>query len=216
MRIIALADMHGNTRHLKTIAHDLHTADVVLLVGDLATFRYDAAVEVIEAVRAYNDRLLAVPGNCDEPRLSAFLSDEGINLDGGMAIIDDVAFAGLGGSLPCPIKTPNEYTEAELEATLKRAIADLPLDMVHVLVSHQPPFDTVTDLANTREHVGSKAVRSTIVRLQPLACFTGHIHEGRGMDNIGHTKIVNPGPFWEGTYAYAEIDGQLETLEIRG
>ena len=216
MRIVALADMHGNTRHLENIAHALRTADVVILVGDLATFRHDAAVEVVEAVRAYNERLLAVPGNCDDPSLGAFLSEEGINLDGRTAIIDGVAFAGLGGSLPCPVKTPNEYSEGELEATLKKATDALPSNMAHILVSHQPPFDTTTDLANTGKHVGSKAVRATIIRLQPLVCFTGHIHEGRGVDSIGNTMIVNPGPFWEGTYAYAEIDDGLEILEIRG
>lgn len=216
MLIVALGDMHGNTRHLENIARDLRAADVVLLVGDLATFRHDDAVEVVEAVRAYNDHLLAVPGNCDAPSVGDYLSQEGINLDGRMTIIDDVAFAGLGGSLPCPIRTANEYSDKELGETLKRATDALPSDMSHVLVSHQPPFNTTTDLANTGKHVGSKAVRSAIVRLQPLVCFTGHIHEGRGVDRIGDTRIVNPGPFWQGTYAYAEIDDKLETLEIRG
>ncbi len=216
MIIVALADMHGNTHHLEKIAHDLRAADVTLLVGDLATFRHDAAVEVVEAVRAYNERLLAVPGNCDAPSLGDYLTQEGINLDGRTAVIDDVAFVGLGGSLPCPIATPNEYSEEELEATLQRALDDLPSDMPHVLVSHQPPFDTTTDLANAGEHVGSRAVRSAIARLQPLVCFTGHIHEGRGTDSIGNTRIVNPGPFWQGTYAYAEIDDGVELLEIRG
>lgn len=215
MIIVSLADIHGNTRHLENIAHDLRAADVVLLVGDLATFRHDAAVEVIEAVRAYNERLLAVPGNCDAPSLGDFLSKEGLNLDGRTTVIDGVAFAGLGGSLPCPIGTPNEYSEEELEATLQKALDDLPPDVPHVLVSHHPPFDTTTDLANTGEHVGSKAVRSAIARLQPLVCFTGHIHEGRGTDSIGNTIIANPGPFWRGTYVYAEIDGGVETLEIR-
>ncbi len=216
MIIVALADIHGNTQHLKAIAHDLRAADVVLLVGDLATFRHEAALEVLEAVRAYNERLLTVPGNCDAPSLGDHLSREGINLDGGTAVVDGVGLAGLGGSLPCPMGTPNEYTEEELEATLKRATDDLPPDMPHVLVSHQPPFDTVADLARTGKHVGSRAVRAAIVRLQPLVCFTGHIHEGRGTDSIGDTMIVNPGPFWAGTYAYAEIDGELKVLEIRG
>ncbi|MFP3897247.1 MAG: metallophosphoesterase family protein, partial [Anaerolineales bacterium] len=216
MIIVALADMHGSTRHLENIAHDLHAADVVLLVGDLATFRHDAAVEVVEAVEAYNEHLLAVPGNCDDPGLGDYLSQKDINLDGRTAVIGGVVLAGLGGSLPCPIKTPNEYSDEELEATLKKATDDLPPDMPHVLVSHQPPFDTVTDLANTGKHVGSRAVRAAIARLQPLVCFTGHIHEGRGTDRIGTTVIVNPGPFWQGTYAYAEIDAGVEVLEIRG
>jgi Icc-related predicted phosphoesterase len=37
------------------------------------------------------------------------------------------------------------------------------------------------------------------------------------IDVIGRTQIINPGPLWEGHYAYAEIvEGQVKVLEIRG
>jgi Icc-related predicted phosphoesterase len=49
-------------------------------------------------------------------------------------------------------------------------------------------------------------------------CFTGHIHEGIGIDRIGRTVIVNPGPFRSGHYAYAEINvtpARADITEIR-
>jgi len=48
-----------------------------------------------------------------------------------------------------------------------------------------------------------------------LICFTGHIHEAQGIDSIAGTKVVNPGPFREGGYAYVRINEKVEEVEIR-
>jgi len=53
-------------------------------------------------------------------------------------------------------------------------------------------------------------------RMQPVLCVTGHIHEGRGMDSIGRTRVVNPGPLSRGGYVYARVGRRVEALEIRG
>ena len=49
-----------------------------------------------------------------------------------------------------------------------------------------------------------------------MVCFTGHIHEGQGIDSIGKTKVVNPDPLREGGYVLARVEDQIEVLEIRG
>lgn len=48
-----------------------------------------------------------------------------------------------------------------------------------------------------------------------MLCFTGHIHEGRGMDSIGRTKVVHPGPLWMRRYAYATVGEEIAELRIR-
>ena len=63
------------------------------------------------------------------------------------------------------------------------------------------------DLASKGMHVGSGSVRSLVEEFQPLFCLCGHIHEGRGLDSIGDTQIINPGPFKEGWYAVIDIAG---------
>lgn len=81
MIIVALADIHDNLESLRSISDDLSAADLVLLVGDLTNFgREEAATRVIQAVRKYNGRILAVPGNCDYPEVDAYLAGEGVNL----------------------------------------------------------------------------------------------------------------------------------------
>ena len=217
MIIVALSDIHGNTKHLRAIAHDLSVADVVLLVGDLTNFgRRRHASRVVHAVQQYNDRILAVPGNCDYPEVDASLTIEGISLHRKCVTVDGIAFLGVGGSLPCPTRTPNEFTEGELQAFLDEASSNLDPLMPVILVSHQPPYRTIADFAWIGQHVGSQSIRTFITQVQPMVCFTGHIHEGRGIDAIGETKVINPGPLREGGYAYTEVNRQVEVVEIRG
>ena len=219
MIIVALADIHDNIKRLGGISHDLSAADVVLLVGDLTHFGgRDDASSVVRAVREYNGYILAVPGNCDYPGVDAYLTSTGINLHRKCITVDQIAFLGVGGSLPCPGRTPNEFTEGELRTFLAEASANLDPTMPTILVSHQPPSLTVTDLVQNGQHVGSESIRTFITQVQPIVCLTAHIHEGRGIDTIGKTQILNPGPLKEGGYAYVEVDSQrqVEVAEIRG
>ena len=121
----------------------------------------------------------------------------------------------MGLSLPGILPTPNEITESDFEKLFSQVTADLQPNQPETLVCHQPPYNTQNDLAQGKIHVGSKAVRAIIEKRQPLICFTGHIHEGTGIDTIGKTKIVNPGPLSEGKYAYAEVTiDRIQALEI--
>lgn len=71
-------------------------------------------------------------------------------------------------------------------------------DALYVL--HSPPRDTACDQAGARAHVGSRAIRAFVERLQPPLVLSGHIHEsprvsGAWRDAIGRTVVVNPGQF---------------------
>jgi Icc-related predicted phosphoesterase len=126
------------------------------------------------------------------------------------------SFYGLGGSLPCPGKTPAEYTEEEYGLFVSSMVKRYIPESQDILLSHQPPFNTVNDEVEPGIHVGSRVIREFIEWLQPVVVFTGHIHEGIGIDKIGKARVINPGPFIDGRYAYAQIiDGQIIDLEIR-
>jgi len=65
-------------------------------------------------------------------------------------------------------------------------------------------------------HVGSREIRRFIEMGKPFLCITGHIHESRGVDEIGETRIVNPGAFKNGNYAVIEIDNmQVKDVSLR-
>ncbi|MCP4213188.1 MAG: serine/threonine protein phosphatase, partial [bacterium] len=198
------------------IQDSLSSADLVLLVGDLTTggVATDAS-RVVDAVRRYNRSILAVPGNWDGPEISEYLDREGINLHAEKVVLGGITFIGVGASLPA-IDAPNEILESDFESFLGKAVSGIDPAKPKILVCHQPPIRTVTDKLWNGSYAGSETIRTFIETMQPLVCFTGHIHEGKGIDRIGNTRIINPGPLWEGGFAYAEISGQkIEILEIR-
>lgn len=218
MRIVAISDIHGRIERLPVAEQDLRDADWVLLTGDITNFgRREQAVSMLGPIVELNDQILAVPGNCDYPEVESYLTEMGINLHAAARRADGVAIVGLGGSLPGPAPTPNEYSERQIEAFLQSALEGLEEDLPLILNSHQPPADTSADRLPDGSHVGSVAVRSFIEAQRPLACVTGHIHEGVGVDTIGPTQVINPGPLNTGRYAFLEVErGELVSAEIRG
>lgn len=211
MYVIALPDLHGDARLLPLLAAEFARADAVLLVGDLTTGGLpDPARHIVQTLRQHTKQVLAVCGNWDTQATAAYLSAEGINLEDGPHTLGDVTFFGVGGSLGTGAGSPNEYTEAVYAARFATLQASVLQARCAVIVCHQPPFRTLCDRAQFGQHVGSLEVRRFLERTRPLACVTGHIHEGIGVDKIGRTTVVNPGPLWMGGYATLHIDdGEL-------
>ena len=206
MVVIGMSDIHGKLSAIERMASVLGRADLVLLAGDITHFgREDAARQIIAGVRRYAPAVLAVSGNCDHAGVERVLFEEGVACHGDCVLSGGVGFVGLSGSLRTPFHTPGEYTEESLAAALAKAGKTLDPTRPLVLVSHQPPLDTSCDRLADGSHVGSAAVRRFIEQHQPLLCLTGHIHEAGGIDRIGRTQVVNPGPAWSGGYMRAEI-----------
>ncbi len=79
-----------------------------------------------------------------------------------------------------------------------------------VLASHYPPCGTNVDKAwNGGVHIDSRPVHRLIERVKPLAILRVHVHEFRGVDKLGNTIIVNPGPLINGYYVIIDIDGAV-------
>ncbi len=206
MIITVLSDIHGNIEKIEKISDELTKSDIVLVCGDITHFGREKEVrQIISKIVDFQPNILAVTGNCDYPEVEYFLLKEGISINKRSAIFEGFGFVGLGGSLPCPGQTPNEFTEEEFEESLSVACSSLYHAIPTVFVVHHPPFNTATDTAKSGKHVGSVSVRKYIEVYRPLACFCGHIHESKGQDKINETFIVNPGPFKEGNYALVKI-----------
>jgi len=216
MIVINIADIHGNAKPISEMGAALSSADLILLSGDITHFGGEKeASQIIDLIRNYNSNILAVTGNCDTKEVDSYLDSENIQIHGRHIEIDGVSVFGAGGSLPCPSPTPNIYTETEYFDIFKRASEGIEKNSLKIMVSHQPPIDTLNDTVSTGAHVGSETVRVFIEKFEPLVCFTGHIHEAPGIDEIGITKIINPGPLGTRSYAYLEISDQIDKLEIR-
>ena len=216
MKLVVLTDIHNHVLTINQIGRTLMEADYVLLAGDLTTFgNAQDAQKVIDAIANYNQNILAVPGNCDPASVATFLNEKKLNLDNQVREIDGYFFFGIGGSLPAPGTTPNELYEEQFSDILNQLRPKIKEPHKWIFLIHQPPFNTIADRLSANRHVGSKALRNFVKEVQPLVYFTGHIHEGRGTDQIGQTVVVNPGPFHYGNFAVAEIAGTSVNVELR-
>ncbi len=216
MWIIALTDIHGAARMVEEVSGQLADADLVLIAGDITHFgRRAEAGQIIGTIEQHNPHILAVAGNCDHLEVAHYLSDRHMNLDTSYVVREGIAFVGAAGSLPCPGTTPNEVGEDGFSLSFSRSYMDVAFGTPSIFVVHQPPYGTITDLAHKDMHVGSRSVREAIERHKPLICFCGHIHESSGMDKIGDTLIVNPGPLRHGRFAVAEVvDGKVTECRL--
>ena len=211
----AFPDLHDKVDELKEFRHILADVEVILLPGDMTNGSADNLHQILNIIEVVNEQILAVCGNMDTEAMNMWLAREGISIHRRHQILDDLAILGCGGALPFAGRYV--FNENQLTGFLNDTLVGVPEALPKVLICHQPPYGTKLDQVPSGEHVGSHAVREFIERVQPLVCFTGHIHEATGIDTIGKTQIINPGPVWQtGHYAFAEIEaGQLITLEIR-
>lgn len=214
MKFLVISDLHGNTGVLDRLEDEFRAADAVLFAGDFAEcFKPETGKPALEALCRRHDTIFAVLGNCDEPSFIEELDDNDISVEKTLLFREGLAFAGSGGGSRFTGKTPFERTEEELLSDL--GIVESSSDSVFqdgkwgnlIVISHNPPADTKCDAVNPGLHAGSALFRKFIEEKRPLAVVTGHIHEGRAVDKIGDTVIINPGALADGNYAVMEVTG---------
>lgn len=212
--MVAFPDVHDRSDAFKTVRHVLADVDVILLPGDMTNGSADHLHQLFDIIEPYNESILAVCGNMDTEGMNMWLAREGISLHRRHLMLDGIAFLGVGGALP--FAGDYVFSEAQFAQFLDEAWRGVPAGAPTILVCHQPPYGTQVDLAHG-QHVGSHAVRAFIERVQPLICFSGHIHDAVGIDRLGETYLVNPGPAQRTQqYAFAEVEnGAVQTLELR-
>jgi uncharacterized protein len=220
MKIVMLTDLHGRINIIPGLVEDLQSSDLIILAGDITHFGNSAQLKkMLGLIMKFQPNIMAVSGNCDPGEIEDYIDRENISLHLKSKIHDNICFVGLSGSLPCPGTTPNEYSEAEFSGFLDKIKASADISLPMVLVSHQPPYNCKNDLLPTGIHVGCQAIRKFIETESPIVCLCGHIHEGIGIDKIGKTIIINPGPFREGHYALINIlpdviEAELITISV--
>jgi hypothetical protein len=208
---IGLGDIHDDVRVFGAIP-ELPGAAAVLVSGDL-TVRGgpEAAWAVLSTLTRINPNVLAVIGNMDHASVEGLLAQKGMLIQAASReLAPGLGVMGVGWSTPTPFSTPSEVPDATIAAWLEAAHTSAKSYERLILVCHNPPLDTATDLVDGATHVGSQAVRAFIERVQPDVCLTGHIHEARSVDRIGKTMIVNPGNLAAGGYAVISLhDGRV-------
>ncbi len=210
MLIGYVVDIHSNKDKLREIIRELkdYAVDYVFVGGDITDFDPPyIAVELLEMISDELERdIYFVPGNCDDDSLLNWEGERIRNLHARKYDIRDLEVIGLGGSNITPFHTNIEWSEEEIRGILM----DFTLEKDFILVSHVPPHGTKIDKVMKIKHVGSKELRRFIIEKQPLLVLTGHIHESSGIDKLGKTIIVNPGPARAGKFALIKLENNSE------
>ena len=215
MQLVCITDLHGRLEALQRILDDAGEPDAVLLGGDITNFGSPVdAVRVIQVIQQKAPNVLAVAGNCDSAAIDHRLDELGVALHGRGLLCGSVGIHGLS-AIPPWKHGMYQLTEEELEAALRTGYAAIQGARQHVLLAHVPPRGMKVDRTFFCTHAGSAALRSFIDRVQPGLVFCGHIHEGRGIEAVGKTTVVNCGFGGHGDYAVADVTDDALHVTIR-
>lgn len=207
---MVLSDIHGNFKAAYTLSREALKLkpDLLTVCGDITHFgSLNEAEKILSFFRGL--KTFFIPGNCDPPALLTVGNMyEALNIHGKLHTSDSTAFLGIGGSSKTPFTTQIEFEEEEIYQIVIKALNDFRGRLI--VVSHSPPAYTSTDLTSLGLHAGSRALKAFIEEYRPLVFLHGHIHEARGLDRLGETLIVNPGPARQNFYAILELNGSPE------
>jgi len=212
MRIAYVVDVHDRFDAVPSVLDAIGDVDVLLVGGDLTNLGTpDDAERAVELWRPRVPRLFAIAGNMDSPAIDVRLAELGVSVNGRGEIVDGVGFAGVSAAPLSPLHTPYELPDEELAEHGANALSEIREARTRIFCPHAPPHGTACDRLRSGEHVGSPGLRRLVEREQPDVVLCGHIHESRGLDELGASRIVNPGPVGAGHYAVVEVADAVST-----
>lgn len=199
IKICAFSDIHRAYENIYRLQPEIESSDVVVIAGDIGPVMWYTNWHAYKRTIAWiNKPVLAVHGNWDGSLIQEFLSPYSVHA--GFAIVDDVGFFGVGGSIKTPLTTPIEYTEEQIHEYLHKGFEHINHLPAKVLVSHTPPKN-MCDRTLFKTHAGSNSVAQFCCEYNITLCICGHIHEAYGIGKLGNTTVVNTGSLKRGYYA---------------
>jgi Icc-related predicted phosphoesterase len=212
MEILAVSCVHNDIENMFRLvdAASKLDFDVVVFPGDFTDLnlprgftRVDVVKIIVSELETLGKPLVCVPGSWDKDT-DVYLNKKGISVHGRGKIINGIGFYGYGGART-PFNTLFEPADGEIELGLMKAYDEVKGAEAKVQVTHMPPARTAVDRIYSGAHVGSEAVRKFIELKKPEVSISAHIHEAKGIGDLGQTKLVNPGRLPEGSAALISV-----------
>src|SRR5438067_2463488 len=101
MRILAIADIHGNRTKLREVLAAAGPADVIVLAGDLTHLGSpEEAQAAVALCRPNSPHVLTVSGNCDDELIEKQMARDGNSLTGTGRTLEGVGFFGVSAAAP--------------------------------------------------------------------------------------------------------------------
>lgn len=201
MRLLCFSDLHRDEAAARRLAGLALGANPAALVsaGDLGVDGVQSP-GLYAAFQHVGVPVLAVPGNHDglEAYLAALREAGWQDLDSRAFELDGWVMAGYGQLHLDPGPSGPDAGAQRDDPALTALLAQLepfPPSRL-VLVSHLPPWGTLSSRDRRFVDRGSAQLRRWIVTRQPAAVICGHVHHPEPVvERIGETLVVNPGPY---------------------
>lgn len=175
-----------------------------------------------ERLAGTGHKVYMAPGNDDHMEVDTIIEDSVaiVNCNNKNVMVGEHEMITFSWSTPTPWDTPREKPDEELEPMLEELVATVKNYSNAIFNFHVPPYGFALDLApeltedlvqsaDSKIHVGSRAVTKMIEKYQPLIGLHGHIHESRGAQKIKKTLTINPGS----EYSEGILKGAVVLLE---
>lgn len=206
VNLLVCSDLHASERALSMFRGLVSSEeyDLAVICGDFTTY---GSPEYLKKVLDLTKKImiLAVPGNCYPPETVEALEKAHACVHNKQVDFGKWHFFGFGGSIPTSAAMPFEVEEKTIERSL-RAIAV----RRGVMITHQPPYG-INDCGRSGNHGGSKSILNIAKEFSPRLVLSGHMHESRGVANLGETTYVNPGSAKNGHYASIWLGEEIRT-----
>jgi len=188
-KILAIGDIHGDTRLVKRLAERAkkEKVDLVILAGDL-TFAEHSTKNIIGPFAKVKKQVLIIPGNHESAATTDFLAEmysNTKNIHGYSFKKNNVGIFGAG-TVDWGIRGMKSN---ELFELLKKSHKNVKNSEKKIMVTHMHPRGSKAEFSGFK---GSAAVKKAIKEFKPDIAICSHIHEAAGIEEkMGKTKVIN-------------------------
>lgn len=189
MRILAFTDTHGSSAIHRALKKKAKNVDIIICAGDISIFE-DNIEAIMSMLDSIGKPIYIIHGNHEEAPVLRFLSKDSKNITfihKKVVQLPGLQIVGYGGG---------GFTRADTEFTkfAKSMKSKLRKTKPAIMVTHQPPFDTVCDTI-MEDRTGNRSFNPLLKKGMFRYWICGHIHENSGKrEDIKGTTLINPSP----------------------
>ncbi len=190
MKIVVIADMHGDTDNLS-----MPEADMLIVAGDFSAngtlydiFKFNTWLGSLnykwKIVIAGNHELI-----CESFQYVMICNyiPNGIYLQDSSVTIEGIKFYGS----PWQPKFNNWAFNLPRDSKLLQKKWDILHEDTDILITHSPPYGILDKKSDDGESLGCKFLRNKVDSIRPTYHVFGHVHGGYGSQDTEFTTFVN-------------------------
>ena len=200
MKFLVISDLHAKNDILDKMDAQFKEADAVLFAGDFAEcFKPETGADALHNLCLKHDTIFSVLGNCDSPDFVEILEEKDVSVQKSLVFHDGLAFAGSGGATIFTGKTEFEREEDDILSDFDIVLnacnesGDKSLWNKVILISHNPPKNTICDAVNPELHVGSQKFADFIFDKKSSFAQVTHHHVHNMFSSIRPVSVSAEG-----------------------